>query len=304
MLERGGVGGQAGTSARIENYPGFPEGVSGRELVEGAHLQARRFGAEFLIGVMPLHARPRPGGALEIELTSGPTILARTGVIATGVEYRRVGAAGVEELLGSGVYYGSAPGDAPMYRARPVAVVGGANSAGQAALHLAQFASRVTLLVRAEALERRMSRYLVERIEANEHIEVLTGTELVRAEGEGRLRAIAVRVPSGERVLAAEALFIVIGGAPLTAGIGEWLRLDENGYLMTGPDLLRDGGRGRWWPLARDPLLLETSQPGVFVAGDVRHGSVKRVASAVGEGAMAVSLIHMYLSELARAARD
>jgi thioredoxin reductase (NADPH) len=300
VLERVAPGGQAGTSARIENYPGFPDGISGAELTDSAYRQALRFGAEFLIGVTLVQARPRPDHSVEIDLTSGPTVVGRASVVADGVQYRRLDAVGVDALLGSGVYYGYAPGEAPAYRGRHVAVVGGANSAGQAAVHLAQFAERVTVVARADSLQGRMSRYLVERIESHDRIDVRTATELARAEGEDRLSGITVAGPAGEETIAADALFVIIGGAPLTAGLENWLRLDDGGYLMTGPDVLRDGGRGRWWELERDPLFLESSEPGIFIAGDIRHGSIKRVASAVGEGSMAIALIHTYLATVNR----
>ena len=200
--------------------------------------------------------------------------------------------------MGAGVYYGSSPSEAPLYRDGAVFVVGGANSAGQAALHLARFARKVTLVCRADSLEEGMSRYLVERIEADERIEVRTASTVVEARGEHSLETFSIADKQGEEVEArADALFILIGAQPVSAGMEGWLRRDSYGFLMTGPDLLDDDGdRGTWWPLERDPYFLETSQPGVFVAGDLRHGSIKRVASAVGEGAMAIALIHQYLS--------
>ena len=297
VIEHHAPGGQAGTSSRIENYPGFSEGVSGAELAESAYDQARRLGADFVIGVLVLHARPQADGTVEVELTSGPTIQARSGVIATGVAYRRLGAVGVEELIGRGVHYGSAPGEAPTYQGRSVVVVGGANSAGQAAIHLAEYASEVSLLVRGSSLEKGMSRYLVDRVEDHDRITVRTSTEVLRAEGADWLEELVLSSPNGQEALPAEALFVLIGGVPLTAGVEGWLRTDAGGYFLTGPDLL-EGGTREWWPLKRDPLFLESSQPGLFVAGDVRHGSMKRVASAVGEGAMAISLTHSYLDSL------
>jgi thioredoxin reductase (NADPH) len=292
VIERNGPGGQAGTSSRIENYPGFADGVNGAELADNAHRQAVRLGTEFVLGAEPLHARPQPDGTLELELTSGATFTARAGIVASGVAYRRLDAPGVDELLGRGVHYGSLPGEAPAYRDGRVVVVGGANSAGQAALHLADYAAHVAMVVRADSLRRGMSAYLAERIEAHPRIEVLAGCELARASGDGHLEEVTLS--DGER-LAADAVFVLIGGEPLTAGLADWLRTDERGYLMTGPDLLLEGKRD-WWPLDRDPLFLESSQPGIFVAGDVRSGSIKRVASAVGEGATAVSLAHTYLA--------
>lgn len=212
--------------------------------------------------------------------------------------YRRLDAPGVEELIGCGVAYGSAPAQAPSHREEDVVLFGGSNSAGQAALHLAPYARSVTMVVRAASLEAAMSRYLVDRISAHPGITVRTGTCVARAHGNPRLDTVVVIDRDGvEEHLSAQAMYVLIGGEPLTAGVEGWLRRDPQGFLMTGGDLQR-GGDHRWWPLDRPPLPLESSQPGVFVAGDVRHGSVKRVASAVGEGAMAIALVHTYLREL------
>ena len=297
IVEFDAPGGQAGTSSRIENYPGFPDGVSGAELADGAYRQAQRLGAEFLIGVLVVHARPQPDGSVEVEFSSGSTIRARSGLIATGVAYRRLDIPGIEELIGRGVRYGSSSGGAAGYEGQRVAVVGGANSAGQAALHLADHAARVTMLVRGDSLDRAMSRYLVDRIEQHDRITVRTGTAVVGGDGRDRLESVAIEGAEGDQTLPIDALFVLIGAEPLTAGVEDWLRCDDRGYFVTGPDLLQSSGRS-WWPLERDPLFLESSQPGLFVAGDVRHGSIKRVASAVGEGAMAASLIHAYLAAL------
>jgi thioredoxin reductase (NADPH) len=299
IVEVHAPGGQAGTSSRIENYPGFPDGVGGAELAESAYRQAQRLGAEFLIGVLVVHARPQADGSVEVEFSSGSTIRARSGVIATGVAYRRLDAPGIEALIGRGVRYGSPSGDALAYAGLRVVVVGGANSAGQAALHLAEHAAQVTILARGDSLDRAMSRYLVERIAQHGTIAVRTRTEVAGAGGGDGLESVAIDGPDGRQTIPADALFVVIGAEPLTAGVQDWLRCDDRGYLMTGPDLLRSSDRS-WWPLERDPLFLEASQPGLFVAGDVRHGSVKRVASAVGEGAMAASLVHAYLAGLDR----
>lgn len=298
VLERLAPGGQAGTSARIENYPGFPQGVSGAELVAGAHEQALRFGAEVLTGVEIVHTRPADDGGQELELSGGARLRPRSGVIATGVAYRRLGAPGVEELTGCGVSYGSVPAQAASHRDQHVVVVGGANSAGQAALHLARYARSVTMVVRAQSIDVGMSRYLRDRIAADARIRVLSGARVAAASGDARLERVTVTVrDAGERELPAQAMYVLIGGEPLTAGVEGWLRRDESGFLMTGPDLGGEADRS-WWPLGRPPLPLESSEPGVFVAGDVRHGSVKRVASAVGEGAMAIALVHAYLREL------
>jgi thioredoxin reductase (NADPH) len=289
-------GGQAGTSSRIENYPGFPDGISGAELAGGAYKQARRFGAEVLIGAGAMGARPADGGMLEVEVASGATVRARSMIIAGGVVYRRLQAPGVEDLIGRGVHYGSAPGEAPMYRGRQVVIVGAANSAGQAAIHLADKGAHVTVLCRGDGLGRAMSRYLVERVEGHERIAVRTHTVVAEARGERWLSELAVDGPGGADTLPADALYVLIGGAPLTLAVSRWLRCDRHGYILAGPDLLREGDLDGW-PLDREPMFLEASHPGVFVAGDVRHGSVKRVASAVGDGAMAVSLVHAHLAQ-------
>jgi thioredoxin reductase (NADPH) len=297
VLERLAPGGQAGTSARIENYPGFPQGISGAELAAGAHEQALRFGAEILVGVEIVRAEPEPDGSVELALSGGGRLRGRSGVIATGVAYRRLDAPGVDELIGCGVSYGSAPTRAASHRDHHVVIVGGANSAGQAALHLAAYARSVTMIVRADSLQAGMSRYLVDRIAAHPEMTVLTGSRVIAAAGRPRLQHVTVLDRDGiRRELRADAMYVLIGGQPLTAGVEGWLRRDQGGYLMTGADLRRDSPTGSW-PLTRDPLPLESSQPGVFVAGDVRHGSVKRVASAVGEGAMAIALLHAYLAE-------
>lgn len=296
VVERHAPGGQAATSSRIENYPGFPDGIGGEELTRRTYRQAQRLGAEFVTGVEIESASPS-GPDVVIGLTSGVSITARSGVIATGVAYRQLDAPGVDQLLGRGVHYGAATDAAPSYAGRSVVVVGGANSAGQAALHLAAHARDVTMVVRAESLSKGMSAYLVNRIEAHDRITVHTDSAVTRAEGTASLERVAIRGPDGERSLEAAGLFVLIGGEPLTAGVADWLRCDDRGYLMTGPDLRADADRS-WWPLQRDPLFLESSQPGLFVAGDVRHGSIKRVASAVGEGAMAIALVHSYLASL------
>ena len=299
VLERMAPGGQAGTSARIENYPGFPQGITGAELAAGAYEQALRFGAEILVGVELLNVTPEvETGTALVELVNGARLRTRTAVVAPGVAYRRLDAAGVDDLIGRGVYYGSAPAEALRYRDQEIVVVGAANSAGQAALHLAEYARRVTMVVRGSSLEKSMSRYLTDRINASESIDVRLHSRVVRAESDDRLEALVIAdtATGREARLPADALFVLIGGVPLTAGVAGWLRRDEQGFLMTGRDLL-EGDAQRWWSLERDPYPLESSQPSVFVAGDVRHGSIKRVASAVGDGAMAVQLIHEYLSK-------
>ena len=297
VVERHAPGGQAGTSSRIENYPGFPDGIDGAELAESCYRQALRLGAEFVIGVEVLHARPQPDGEVELEFSSGATIRTRTGVVASGVLYRRLDVPDVGAADRPRRPLRQPSGDAASYAGRRVVIVGGANSAGQAALHLAEHDADVTILVRGDSLERGMSAYLVERIERHGRISVLTHTEVTGGSGDDRLESIEVRGPAGEQTLPADALFVLIGAAPVTAGVEDWLRCDDHGYFMTGRELFRNSDRS-WWPLDRDPLFLESNQPGLFVAGDARSGSIKRVASAVGEGAMAASLVHSYLEGL------
>ena len=296
VVEALAPGGQAGTSARIENYPGFPNGISGAELAESTYAQARRLGAEVLVGVELVTAGPGGDRTLAMELTSGAAIRARAGVAANGAHYRRLEAPGVDRLIGAGVHYGSSPREAELCRGQDVVVVGGANSAGQAALHLADVARRVTIVCRSTSLDEGMSRYLVERIESHPSVAVRARSEVVEARGERQLESVLLRDgETGEETeVGADALFVFIGAQPMTSGVAGWLERDEHGFLVAGPDLARNGN-GRW-PLDREPLLLESSQPGLFVAGDIRHGSIKRVASAVGEGAMATALVHRYLS--------
>jgi thioredoxin reductase (NADPH) len=296
VVERVAPGGQAGTSARIENYPGFPQGISGAELAIGAHQQALRFGAEILVGVDINRAEPKPDGSIDVSLSGGGHLRGRSGLIATGVAYRRLDALGIEQLVGSGVSYGSAPAQAADHRDQDVVLVGGANSGGQAALHLAAYARSVTMIVRADSLQAGMSSYLIDRITAHPKITVLTRTHVIAADGRPRLGTVTIADRDGrQRLLRADAMYVLIGGQPLTAGVEGWLRRDEDGYLLTGADL-HHSSQAASWPLARDPLPLESSQPGLFVAGDVRHGSIKRVASAVGEGAIAIALLRTYLA--------
>jgi thioredoxin reductase (NADPH) len=298
VIEREAPGGQAGQSAAIENYLGFPKGLSGADLTHRAVAQVRRFGAEMVLArdVVDLETR---GMVRAVHLGGADEIEARTVLIATGVSYRLLAAPGLDELTGRGVYYGATASEAVQCQGDDVYVVGAANSAGQAALNLARFARRVVLLVRSNSLDKSMSQYLVERILATENIEVRIETEVVAGRGDGHLEGLTLSdCASGTKDdVATNWLFVFIGAAPRTDWLGDDVARDERGFLITGRDLLTRKGATRW-PLARTPFMLETSVPGVFAAGDVRLDSMKRVASAVGEGAMAVYLVHRYLATI------
>jgi len=290
MVEREAPGGQAGQSSRIENYLGFPAGLTGSDLARRATDQARRLGAE-LLTVQDVVGLRVEGAGRFIELSGGGTLSANCVLVASGVSYRQLDTPGFLELTGAGIYYGAAVTEARSCSDQHVVVIGGANSAGQAAVYFSQYAEHVSMLVRGDALERSMSHYLIERIGALGNVDVRTQTQAIAAEGEdGHLKRLRVRGPGGEEELDADACFVFIGASPRTDWLDGIVARDEHGFILAGPDV-RDNG----WPLKRDPYLLETSVPGVFVAGDVRARSIKRVASAVGEGSMAVSLVHQYL---------
>jgi thioredoxin reductase (NADPH) len=300
LVERWAIGGQAGSSARIENYLGFPEGISGAELADRARKQAYKFGVELLLARKGVRAEFPPGKGI-VYLEDGTRITAHASICATGVEYRRLALPDEERFLGAGLYYGAGASEAPLTEGEDVYLVGGGNSAGQAALYFAQFARKVTMLVRGDSLKETLSQYLIDRIYATSNIEVLTRTELVALRGDQTLEEITVadRATGREWTAATHWLFVCIGGVPQTDWAVEvGVMRDEGGYLMTGNDLMRGQQRPLNWPLDRDPFYLETNIPGVFAAGDVRHGSVKRCASAVGEGAMAVAFVHRYLENL------
>jgi thioredoxin reductase (NADPH) len=292
MVEREAPGGQAGQSSRIENYLGFPRGLSGSELAHRATDQARRLGAE-LLSVQDAVALRVEGAGRFVELSGGGMLSANCVLVASGVAYRQLATPGFEELTGAGIYYGAAMTEARSCADQHVVIVGGANSAGQAAVYFSGYAGRVTMLVRSP-LQKSMSHYLIEQIGALANVEVRTGSEAVSAEGEdGHLRRLRVRDgDGGEEVLDVDACFVFIGASPRTDWLDGVLARDERGFILAGPDAKAAG-----WGLKRDPYLLETTVPGVFVAGDVRARSIKRVASAVGEGSMAVSLVHQYLSD-------
>ena len=298
LVEREATGGQAGQSSRIENYLGFPDGVSGGQLAERARRQAVRFGAELLL-TRDVVALETHGPKRVVRLDDGRVLAAHAVVLATGISYRSLGVDGVDDLTGRGVYYGSAMTEAVECTDRDIFVVGGANSAGQAAVYLSRFARSVCLLVRGRSLEASMSAYLIEQIAGIENISVRTCCTVAGTQGDGHLEAVTLQdATTGEReTLPASHLFVFIGGAPRTGWLDGSVARDEHGFIPTGPALLTEGRRPPGWAPDRDPYFLETSLPGVFVAGDARSDSVKRVASAVGEGAMAVTLVHRYLGE-------
>jgi thioredoxin reductase (NADPH) len=298
LVERTATGGQAGQSSRIENYLGFPDGVSGAQLTDRARRQAVRFGAEVLTArdVVGLEVN---GPARSVRFADGSAIDAHTVILATGVSYRQLDAPGVESLTGRGVFYGSTLTEATACADQEVFIVGGANSAGQAAVYLARHAQSVTLLVRGPTLEKSMSYYLIQQIAGIPAISVRTCTDVVAALGEDHLKGLTLRDSAAGTTQDVEAqyLFVFIGAAPLTDWLDGVVARDARGFVLSGPDLSAEGKPPRGWPLDRAPYHLETSVPGVFVAGDARAESAKRVASAVGEGAMAVMLVHRYLEK-------
>jgi thioredoxin reductase (NADPH) len=298
LVEREATGGQAGQSSRIENYLGFPDGVSGGQLAERARRQAAKFGAEMLL-TRDCVALEVHGSKRVLRFADGTSIAAHAVVLATGVSYRSLGVAGTDGLTGRGVFYGSAMTEAAECADQKVFIVGGANSAGQAAVFFARYARSVHVLVRGPSLEASMSHYLIEQLAGIDTISVHTCTVVAEAHGEDHLeRLTLLDVTTGARsTVPASHLFVFIGGEPRTSWLDGAVVRDERGFVRTGPGLLEDGRRPHGWPLDRDPYFLESSLPGVFVAGDVRADSVKRVASAVGEGAMAVTLVHRYLGE-------
>ena len=296
LVERRAVGGQAGQSSRIENYLGFPDGISGAQLTDRARRQAGKFEAEVLT-TRDVTGLRQDGSARTLSFADGGEISAHSIVLATGVAYRPLVADGVPELTGSGIYYGSASTEGPSCAGSDVYIVGGANSAGQAALFFARYARSVTLLVRGDSLEASMSYYLIQQLTAIDNIKVRTRCEVIGAQGDGHLQAITICDSKEGLSTTVECgyLFVFIGAEPRTDWLGTAVARDERGFVYTGPDLLSNGTRPKGWDRERDPFYLECSVPGIFAAGDVRANSVKRVASAVGEGAMAVTLVHRYL---------
>jgi len=297
VLDKDTFGGQAGTSSLIRNYLGFSRGISGQELAAQAYTQAWLFGASFHFARHTTGLR-RSGEGFVVSLSDGTEVEGRTVIVATGASYRRLGVPELEALIGAGVFYGAAVSEAQAVRGREVYVVGGANSAGQAAMYLSKYASKVTLLVRGSSLAASMSEYLITEIDAAENIEARLNTQVIDGGGEGRLEHLVLKDSlSGSReTVPTAALFVLIGAEPHTEWLSKDIVRDRGGYIVTGQDLLHNGRLPEVWPLERPPMLLETSMPGVFATGDVRHGSVKRVASAVGEGSIAIPLIHSYLT--------
>ena len=296
VIERDAAGGQAGTSARIENYLGFPKGISGADLTRRAITQATRLGAEILT-TQEVSSLRIDGPYRYVMLKDGTELSCKALLISTGVSVRQLHVPGIDKLIGVSVYYGAATSEAAHYKGKKVYVIGGANSAGQGAMYLSRFASEVVLVYRDKSLRTSMSTYLIDQIRQADNITMLRNTELTAVEGTKKLETITLKNNNTGELISerADAVFIFIGAVPSTGLAGDLIQKDENGFIYTGPDLFHDGSRPKNWRLARDPFILETNVPGIFAAGDVRHGAVNRVASAIGQGAVAVTLIHKYL---------
>jgi thioredoxin reductase (NADPH) len=294
VIEPHAPGGQAGSSSKIENYLGFPSGITGADLGRRAHVQASRFGAEFL--TQRATGLRIDGQYRFIQLADGREVSSHVVLLSLGVHYRKLEIPGASQLAGRGIYYGAALVEAVSCKDEDVFVVGGANSAGQAALHFARYARKVTMLVRGPGLKATMSKYLIDEIARTSNIVLEAQTQVVEAFGEEHLEALQLGGPAGQVRVPASSLFVFIGAAPGTEWLPASIVRDENGFVLAGPDLRTDGKHPEGWRELREPFLLESSVAGVFVAGDVRHGSIKRVASAVGEGSIAVQFAHQYLA--------
>ena len=299
MVERQAPGGQAGMSSRIENYLGFPTGLSGGDLARRAVVQAQRFGVEILSPQEAVSVRTE-GSYRIFKLADGSEISCHALLVATGVQWRRLEAPGIDKLEGAGVYYGGGATEALSCKGEIIYVVGGANSAGQAAMNFAKYAERVVILVRGEGLAATMSQYLIDQIQRTPNIQIWSHASVAEVHGDKRLEEISVLCTDTDKVerVPASSIFIFIGALPRTDWLAGIVERDDRGFILTGPDLMRDGEHPKGWELERDPFLLETNVPGIFAVGDVRHGSVKRVASGVGEGSVAVQFIHQYLSKV------
>lgn len=299
MIEKEAPGGQAGSSSRIENYLGFPVGLSGGDLARRAVTQARRFGVEIITPQEVMGVRVEDPYRI-VELADGSEINCHALMIATGVAWRKLDVPGLEALTGAGVYYGAAQAEALSCSGEDVYIIGGANSAGQAAMYFSKYARKITMLVRGDSLAKSMSQYLIDQISATDNIAVKVHSSVVEAKGETSLEAITIaNTITGEKeTVPATSLFIFIGALPRTDWLDGLVERDKQGFILSGADLMRDRRRPRGWAVDRDPFLLETSVPGIFVAGDVRYGSVKRVASGVGEGSIAIQFVHQYLSKV------
>jgi thioredoxin reductase (NADPH) len=298
MVEREAPGGQAGMSSRIENYLGFPSGLSGGDLARRAVVQAKRFGVEILSAEATAVRLDGPYRLL--QLADGEELSCHALLVATGVQWRKLNVPGIERLTGAGIYYGAAMTEAFNCKDEDVFVVGGANSAGQAAMYFSKYARRVVMLVRGSSVSSSMSQYLIDQLKKTPNIQIEYNTTVAEAHGNDHLEAISIHCSTTNETnqVPANALFIMIGAAPNTSWLANIVERDELGFILSGSDLMREGKRPKGWQLDRDPGLLETSVPGIFVVGDVRHGSVKRVASGVGEGSVAVSFVHQYLSKV------
>jgi thioredoxin reductase (NADPH) len=299
MIEEEAPGGQAGMSSRIENYLGFPMGLSGGDLARRAVVQAQRFGVEILSPQEAVGVRTE-GSYRIVKLADGNEISCHALMIATGVQWRRLAAPGIDRLQGAGVYYGGGATEALSCKGEIVYVIGGANSAGQAAMNFAKYADRVVIVVRGTSLSATMSQYLIDQIKETKNIQLWPNASVFEAHGDTHLEEISFRCSDTNKLerVPATSMFIFIGAQPRTDWLADVVERDEHGFILTGPDLIRDGARPKGWGLDRDPFLLETNVPGLFAVGDVRHGSVKRVASGVGEGSVAVQFVHQYLSKV------